>query len=350
MNRQWNRVLVTGGAGFIGHYVVRELLARDIPVRVFDATLASHDSPGRVEWVSGDIRRPAEVEQAVADCDAVIHLAALAHLWSADRSLFESVNHQGTRHLLAAAEKQRVRRFVHVSSETVLVPARDCPITENTRTRLKDQIGIYARSKWRAEQAAWEAAKRGAPVTVATPSVPVGPGDRRGLPMTRLIESFLARPMSGYMRGIMHLMDVRDVAEGLVRILERGRTGMRCLLTAEAWTVGEVLGYLAALTGQPRPRFRVPYPVGLGFAAWEQVRARYFGSRPPLATVSGVRLAYRAGLIDASWTLRELELEPRPVADALERTVAWLQADCEEQKASILDGFDLVHKVTGDQP
>jgi len=350
MTRPWNKVLVTGGAGFIGRHVVRELLARGLTVRVFDATAPDAPPSGRLDWWTGDIRRPAEVADAVAGCDAVIHLAARAHLWSADRSLFEQVNHQGTRHVLAAAERHGVRRLVHVSSETVLVPTSDRPVTEQTRTRLADQIGRYARSKWQAEQAVWGAIERGAPALIATPSVPVGPGDRRGLPMTRLIERFLARPMAGYMDGTMHLMDVRDVAAGLVRLLERGRTGRRYLLTAETWTIGQVLAHLAMLTGQPQPRFRVPYPVGLGFAAWEQMRARYSGGRPPLATVSGVRLARRAGPIDASRTRRDLDLAPRPVAEALERTVAWLRADQPEQKTTILDAFELTREVSGDSP
>lgn len=344
----FEKVLVTGGAGFIGMHVVRELLGRGVRVRVFDTAAPPVDTAAPpMERVRGDVRETGEVRQAVAGCDAVVHLAARAHLWGPDRTAFETVNHQGTRRVLEAAAREGVRQVVHVSSEVVLVPSADRPINELTRTRLRDQAGPYTRSKWLAEEAAWEAAERGEPVTIVTPSVPVGPGDRNGLPMTRLIRHFLERPMPGTMGGTMHLIDVRDVAAGLVRALERGRRGHRYLLSAESWTIEQVLGRLAELTGRPAPRFRVPYALGLAFAAWEHFRARWLGGGPPLATVSGVRLAHRTGPMDASRSLRELGIDPRPVDEALARTVRWLEARGRDD--TIAEFEDLSRGIHGDR-
>jgi dihydroflavonol-4-reductase len=107
--------------------------------------------------------------------------------------------------------------------------------------------------------------------------------------------------------------------------MDRGRPGRRYLLGGENLTLLGLLGHLSALTGVPVPRWRVPYALGLAVAAWSEFWADHVTGRTPKATLTGVRLTRRTMHFDASRSLDELGLTPRPVRESLADAVAWLR-------------------------
>jgi dihydroflavonol-4-reductase len=115
------------------------------------------------------------------------------------------------------------------------------------------------------------------------------------------------------------------VAEGKVRALERGRPGRRYLLGAENWSVKGVFDFLAELTGLPRPRWRVPYPVALAVAYLSEFVADVATGEIPAATVTGVNLTRRRMHFDATRTFAELGMTTRPAADAIRQAVEWFR-------------------------
>ena len=121
-------------------------------------------------------------------------------------------------------------------------------------------------------------------------------------------------------------MDVRDVAAGMIAAMERGRPGVRYLLGAENWSIRSVFGHLAKLTGLPEPRWRVPYPVALAAAYVSEFVADVVTGRIPAATVTGVKLTRRRMHFDASRSLAELGIAPRPRDDSIAEAVAWFTA------------------------
>jgi dihydroflavonol-4-reductase len=123
----------------------------------------------------------------------------------------------------------------------------------------------------------------------------------------------------------LYVIDVRDVAEGLVRTMERGEPGRRYLLGGENLTLVALLGILSDLTGVAVPRWRVPYPVGLAVAWVSEAWADHVSGRTPKATVTGVRLTRRTMHFDASRSLAALGLTPRPARESLSDAVAWLR-------------------------
>src|SRR5439155_26471978 len=120
-------------------------------------------------------------------------------------------------------------------------------------------------------------------------------------------------------------IDVRDVALGLSRVMERGRPGRRYLLGNENLTLLGLLQRLSELTGVLVPRWRVPYPVGLAVAAISELWADAVTRRPPKATVTGLRLARRIMHFDSSASLAEIGLQPRSIRESLADAVAWLR-------------------------
>ena len=324
--------VVTGGAGFLGSHLVEILAGRGERVRVVERPGADADHlPAGVEVVRADIRDREAVRSALRGARTVYHLAANPNLWARDRAEFDAVNHRGTVHVLDAAIEAGADQILHTSTESILTRARtrggpgDGPIAEDVRVELSDAVGPYCRSKLRAESEALARAEAGHPVWVANPTMPVGPGDRGCSPPTRLIRDFARGRLPARMDCTLNLIDVRDAAEGIARTLGRGRPGRRYLLGGANLTLLELLTILAEETGVPVPRWRVPYPIGLLVAVASEFWADAVTGRPPKATVTGVRLTRRTMHFDASKSLAELGLTPRPIREALADAVAWLR-------------------------
>lgn len=331
MIKDFGKILVTGGAGFIGSHLVELLLSQHRKVRVLEkpGVSVSHLPTSRIEVVFADLRDEKAIHEVTAGCDVVLHLAANPNLWAPDPDEFEQVNHQGTRLIIAAARKARARRIVHVSTESILTPPgyRDT-ITEQTQTTLDDMIGGYCRSKWLAEQAAQEAASMGDPVVVVRPSIPIGPGDRHMGPLSRMIRDFCNGRIKAYLQGDLNFIDVRDVASGIWIAAQRGEVGRPYLLVNENWTILDLLRFLSGLVDRPTPRWRVPYGIALLFAYLEErFRTHIDPTCAPMATVTGVKLTQRSFHFDGKQSDIALGLEPmRDCSKAIIEVVDFLHA------------------------
>jgi dihydroflavonol-4-reductase len=322
-------ILVTGGAGFIGSHLVHMLVEQGRSVRVLERPGApvGHLPLSRIELFLGDIRDRDCVIRAVSGCDEVYHLAANPNLWIEPRGLFRQVNYLGTINVLEAAIDAGARRVLHTSTESILTRARqESPIREDQVVPPDEVIGPYCRSKYLAERHAFLLARQGAPVVIVNPTLPVGPGDRGRSPPTQMMLDFCLGKRREYLDAELNLIDVRDVALGMVRAMAVGRPGRRYLLGHENLSILEVFRLLSELTGIPPPRWRVPYPVALVAACVSEVIAGTWTHRPPAATLTGVQLTRRRMHFDATASLTELGLQPRSVRTSLAEAVAWYHA------------------------
>lgn len=321
-------ILVTGGAGFLGSHLVRLLVERGESVRVLDlpGVPFAHLPLDRIDFVPADIRDQSAVRSVVRGCEEVHHLAANPQLWTQERGRFRQINYLGAINVLEAALAAGARRVLHVSTESILTRARQTSdITEEQHVRYDEVIGPYCRSKYLAERHALRLGRMGAPVIVVNPTLPIGPGDRGRTPPTQMMLDFCKGKRRQYVDAALNLIDVGDVAEGMIRAVRHGRPGRRYLLGNENLSILSVFNMLARLTGLPPPRWRVPYPVALAAAYASEFLADVFTHRIPAATVTGVRLTRRRMHFDARRSLAELDLQPRPIADTLAETVAWFR-------------------------
>jgi dihydroflavonol-4-reductase len=321
-------ILVTGGAGFIGTHLVHRLLEQGERVRVLErpGAAVAHLPLDRIDLVFADIRDRVAVERAVPGCREVYHLAANPNLWAKPRALFRQVNYWGAVHVLEAALAAGVRRVLHTSTESILSRARQAgPIREEQEVFIRDVIGPYCRSKYLAERYARELGRRGAPVVVVNPTLPVGPGDLGRSPPTQMMLDFCRGKRREYLDAELNLIDVRDVAEGMARAMAHGRPGRRYLLGHENLSIRELFARLARLTGLPEPRWCVPYPLALAVAYVSEFVADVFTHRAPAATVTGVKLTRRRLYFDPRRSLEELGLRPRPIGQSLAELVAWFK-------------------------
>jgi len=321
--------LVTGGAGFIGSHVVRILAARGERVRVLDLDEPAQSFDG-VEAVQGSICDRATVRAAVDGAEWVFHLAANPDLWARDKSSFARTNFEGTKTVLEEAATAGASRIVHCSTESILMRPRgeDEAALDGELTHLtpEDMPGPYMRSKFLAEREAFAAARAGAPVVIVNPTLPVGPGDRRLTPPTRMLLGFLNGGFPAYLDFAMNMVDVRHAAFGHILAAERGRIGQRYILGGVNLTLSALIAMLAEITGRRMPRMRMPYGPALGFAMVAEFLADHITHRSPVAPLAGVRLARAPMVFDSTKAHDELGMPETNLRRALIDSVTWLQS------------------------
>jgi dihydroflavonol-4-reductase len=320
--------LVTGGTGFVGANVVRELLAEGATVRVLARPRSNRRALAdlRVEVVEGDLLDAASLRRAVAGVQTVFHVAADYRLWVPDPQVLFRTNVDGTRAVLEAATAAGARRIVYTSTVGALgIPHDGAPGTEETPVSLRDMVGPYKTSKFLAEQAALEMARAGAPVVVVNPSAPVGPWDVKPTPTGQMIVDFMRGKMFASLDTGLNLVHVRDVAQGHLLAARRGRVGERYILGHANLSLREIFSLLAPITGRRPPRLTIPYGVAWLGAACLEGAARMTG-RAPQVPLTAVRMARKRMYFSPAKAVRELGLPQTDVGQALQDAVAWFRA------------------------
>ena len=227
------KAFLTGATGFLGSHVARVLLEQgaDLRLLVRPTSDLRNVQDLRAEQAIGDLRDSESIEKAMAGCNVVFHVAADYRLWAPDSDQMYRSNVEGTQTILSAARKNRVRRVVYTSSvATMGFTANGSSADENSPVSLENMIGHYKRSKYMAEQIAFEAGRNGLDVVIVNPSTPVGERDIKPTPTGRIILDFLKKKFPAYVDTGLNLVDATECARGHVAALEKGRSGERYIL------------------------------------------------------------------------------------------------------------------------
>ncbi|MEO0406379.1 MAG: NAD-dependent epimerase/dehydratase family protein, partial [Cyanobacteria bacterium P01_A01_bin.135] len=238
-----------------------------------------------------------------------------------------TINQTGTRNVMEAAIAAGVEQVVHCSTESILKSVKrsaqpEGKTDESVSLTLEDMAGAYCRGKFVAEQEAFAAAKKGLPVVIVNPTVPIGPGDRRITPPTRMMLGFLNGKYPAYLNSTLNLIDARDVALGHLLAAERGIPGERYILGNANITLGELLQRLESVTGLPMPKRQIPYWLAYSVSALQEAVADYITKSPPSAPLTGVKLARSPMTFDNSKAQQQLGLSFRPLEASLKDAVA----------------------------
>lgn len=321
------KALVTGATGFVGGAVARALVRSGVDVRV----LARGDADRQnleglpVERVTGDLRDPASLRQALAGCRELYHVAAHYALWAKDPSIFYDVNVTGTRNLLEAAREVGIKRTVYCSTIGAIgLPPGGGLGTEDTPVSLDQMAGHYKRSKYLAEREVLKLAKQGLPVVIVNPSAPVGAGDVKPTPTGQVIVDFMKGRMPAYIETGLNIVDVDDVAAGHLLAMQKGRQGERYILGCRNLMLREVFEILSKITGMTAPSIKLPRLAILPLAYANQWIANLTGY-PPRIPLEGVKMAKYKMHYDCSKAIRELGIPQTPPEVALEKAVRWFR-------------------------
>jgi dihydroflavonol-4-reductase len=324
------KCFVTGATGFLGSHVARQLLAKGADLRLLLRTTSRTCNIAGLaaEHVLGDLRDPDSLKKGMAGCEFVFHVAADYRLWALNHQELYDSNVEGTRNVLQAARDSGVRRVIYTSSVATMGFGNNGRLTdEKSPVTLSNMIGDYKRSKFMAEQLVIEAGRSGQNVVMVNPTTPVGERDIKPTPSGQIVVDFLRRKFPAYVDTGLNLVDVTDCAEGHLLAMEKAQPGERYILGGENLTLKQILDKLAALTGLPSPKIRLPYAVALATGIVDTLVVGKMLKREPRVTIDAVRMGRKKMFVTSAKAERDLGWNPRPVEDALRRAVEWFQAN-----------------------
>ena len=255
------RVFVTGATGFVMGAVTRALRARGdgITALVHDPLRAASLAELGCELVAGDVVDPTDVIGALRRCDALVHGAAIYEIGvnAERRRQMEDTNVTGTRRILEIARAAGTPRVVYVSTIAAFGNTHGAVVAEGYRPT-SPPTSAYEDTKRRAHEIALDAAKSGAPIVIVQPGQVYGPSDHSavGANFRALAEGRLGyRAFEGLGLNLVH---VDDLADGILRALDRGRAGECYVLGGEIATLGDAYRAVAKATGRGVPPLVVP--------------------------------------------------------------------------------------------
>jgi len=323
------KCFLTGATGFLGSHVARQLLARGAELRLLVRPSSRLDNIADLaaEHITGDLRDPDSLKQGMEGCEFVFHVAADYRLWSLNHQELYDSNVEGTRNILRAARECGVRRVIYTSSVATMGFGNNGRLTdEKSPVTLANMIGDYKRSKFMAEQWVLEAGRSGQNVVMVNPTTPVGERDIKPTPSGQIILDFLRRKFPAYVDTGLNLVDVVDCAEGHLLAMEKAQPGERYILGGENLTLKQILDKLAAITGLPSPKIKLPYSVALATGVVDTVVTGKIRKREPRVTIDAVRMGRKKMFVTSAKAERELGWNPRPVDESLRRAVDWFRA------------------------
>jgi len=283
-------VLVTGGTGFLGSYIIKHLVEKGYAVR---AIRRSNKLPfwipkeifDKVEWVEGDVLDVVALEEAMEGVDTVIHSAAVVSFIKKERRNMYQVNVEGSANVVNMMLEKNIRRLVHISSVAALGrSAAGGHVNEEKKWEESKVNTHYAKSKYKAELQVWRGIGEGLEAVILNPSTILGFGDWNtgsSAIFKNVLEEF-----KWYVSGINGFVDVEDAAKVAVLMMESNISEQRYIVNGNTWPFKKIQDSIAAAFGKKRPT-RQTTPLLMSIA-WrlEKIKSFFTGKKPMLTKES----------------------------------------------------------------
>jgi NADH dehydrogenase len=237
------KIFISGGTGFVGGHLCRELLNRGHELRLL--THQCKQATDGIEHIEGDVTKPETFEESVRGCDAVINLVGIIREFPGRNVTFRKLHIQATDNMLVAARKAGVRRYLQMSAL-------------GTRA---DAVSDYHKTKWLAEELVRNS---GLEWTIFRPSLIFGPKDAFINMLAAQLKLTPIMPVIGSGSYRLQPIHADDVARCFALALEKPETAGQAyeLCGSDRMSYEELLDAVAAALGRPRP-FKPHAPLGL---------------------------------------------------------------------------------------
>jgi dihydroflavonol-4-reductase len=319
------KVFVTGGTGFIGGTVVRQLRERgdDVVCLVRSPEKAAKVTDLGAELVSGDLGDTAAMRSGMQGCDAVVHAAAMYEVGipAKQHPAMWEANVAGTEHVMSAALEAKVPRIVYVST---------CGVFGNTHRKVVDEAyehpgreftSYYEETKLEAHRIVKRmTAEQSLPAIVVQPGGVYGPDDTSQV--ADLLQEFFAGklPLLPFPEFGICMTHVEDIAGGILLALDKGRLGETYVLSGPVTTMREAVETVAAVSGRKAPKRAMPVPLMKALTPIGPLVGKLMGQPPNLRELisSADGVTFWASHEKAS---RELGYAPRGMEEGWRQTL-----------------------------
>jgi len=324
------KILITGGCGFLGQHLLYELLKKKgFKIKVIDlkdSQYKVYNFRDKVEYAFGkDITDYNKIKDEFKNIDIVFHLAGFVSFWKGHKKQLVTVNALGTKNVLQACLDNKVKKVIHVSSVAALGfnNTKNEPVNEEFKFNWKRAKGkCYMISKHKGELYTFKYVNKGLNCIIANPGSMGGPGDM--INYSKLIKAIKEKKIPFNMPGGNNLLDVRDVAKGLIKIMEKGKKGERFLLSGYNYSFREINDIIAKCVGVQPPKITIPKifhkPLYIIFLIIEN-----FSRNPPKLTSDTIDSSFMFRYFDNLKARRELNWKLTiPFSKSIKDSVEWL--------------------------
>lgn len=320
-----NRYLVFGATGFIGGHVARLLKKQNQTLKIFCRTTSNRKYLPHIEPVYGDLTNAASVKSACANIDKIIFSAAYYPLVSYhfDQQLMQAKLELNN--FLAALPASS--ELVYVSSlSTIGRAAANSLADETTPYNPSDYQGAYYKIKYELEQIVLSFAKNHPrKVVIVNPTAILGEVDLKPTTSKIVLDAAKGRMLFSF-AGTVNAVDIHNVATGILKALDLGRSGERYILGGENLSIGNLLEKICTIVGKPQPRFKISLKTVRSLAnGYEYFHRLLHLKSLPLLPVVGVDLIENSIAISSAKAQKELGYVITPIEPAIERAYHWFK-------------------------
>lgn len=259
-------ILVTGGTGLVGSHLIKHLIEKGEKVRalkrnssnlkVFEKYLNAPHLAEQVEWAEGDVLDVFSIEDALKGVEQVYHAAAMVSFEKSAVDRMKKVNIEGTANVVNACLNGGIHKLCHVSSVAAIGRSKsDEVITEDSQWENDNSNSEYAKSKYAAEREVWRGIAEGLNAVIVNPSIILGPADWTS--GSAKLFSNIYKGLKFYPVGVNAFVDVRDVAEIMVRLMQSPVSAERFILMSENLMYKEVFDAMAEKMNAEAPKYKV---------------------------------------------------------------------------------------------
>ena len=317
---------VTGGTGFVGLNLVRELM-----VRGWDVTALHRQSSDlkllkrfRPKLVVGELSDLNSLTAAIPPgTDTVFHVAGNTNMWRGGNAQQTRDNVDGTRNVVEAALAKKVRRLI-VTSSISAYGLVDGEITEETPSLAATSKVNYQKTKWQAQEIALAAIPRGLEVVILQPGAIMGPYDIGT--WSRLFFMVRDGKLPGVPPSMLTFTHVREVVAAHIAAADKGKNGAAYLLGGENKTMMDLVGEISVLLDKPKPTKETPLALLRMVAAVGDLASRFTGKEPPITPEVAGMMSRRVTVTSAK-AKRELCYRVVPLKDMVKDCFDWMVAE-----------------------
>ncbi len=349
------KILVTGGAGFLGSALIAELKKRGHYVR---ALLRRQETAFNLDGLEVEIYicnllDKEKLELAVRNIEVIFHTAAIYKGYpfyiKYPKEIYQT-NLEGTRNLFDVALKSGVKKIIYTSSTAAIgMPEDNLPADETVKLNFLNKRSHYEKSKALAEEIALSYHSKGMYVVAVNPSFLFGVRDSRPTPTGEMVIKFLNRSYPCYFDALLCVSDIDTVVQAHIKALENGKSGERYIVAYEQhYTLKEIFDMLESITGVKRPWIKLPLQWVYLFSIVNELLLGIIGLgshvKPLIASeiVSYFKLGAKYNGLKAR---REFGLTEKPFKEVLSAAVKWYVLNGYIRKTSKIAYFKKIGKL-----
>jgi nucleoside-diphosphate-sugar epimerase len=315
------KILVTGGTGLLGSYLLRALIQQHKHVtalyRGHFPILLTPAEIEKVNWFKGDILDITSLQDVLAGSTHVYHCAGMVSFNPSKVEEMMKINAEGTANVVNICLETGIKKLVHVSSVSALGRKRNhATINEQVKWDEEANLSEYGNSKYQAEMEVWRGISEGLDAVIVNPTIILGVGDWHKGSAAMFKNAYHEFPW--YTDGTSGFVDANDVANIMIRLMDSDISAERFIISGENRSYKEVFTQMALAFGKKPPHKKAtPFLSGLVWR-WEKIKS-FFSSADPLLTRETAETAQMHVSYDNSKILNNL---PDFTFRSLDQTIA----------------------------